>query len=210
MYCNRKSFKGFSNSQAGQECWVAEKCDFKRNGFFVDIGASDGLYLSNTYALEKKLGWKGICIEADRIRYKDLCTNRTSTNVCLATRNYKGYCSFNRDTLDGFVEIASQTGNTKCDTLDNILIDNNSPKKIDYVSVDIEGLEYEVLLSFNFLNWDIKLLTIEHNLYLNGPIEKKKIYDLMIKSGFERVKENVLAPTKDGMVPFEDWFKKID
>jgi FkbM family methyltransferase len=210
MYCNRQSFKEHSRSQAGQECWVAEKCDFKRNGFFVDIGASDGLYLSNTYALEKKLGWNGICIEADRSRYKDLCINRTSTNVCKATRNYNGYCSFNRDALDGFVEIESQAGNTKCDTLENILIDNNSPKMIDYMSVDIEGLEYEVLSSFDFLNWYVKLLTIEHNLYLDGPTEKKKIYDLMIKSGFERVKENVLAPTKHGMVPFEDWFKKID
>jgi FkbM family methyltransferase len=205
-----KSFKEYSKSQAGQECWVAEISNFKRNGFFVDIGASDGLYLSNTYALEKRLGWKGICIEADPSRFKDLCNVRSSTNICIATRNYKGYCSFNSDALDGFVEVLSQTGNTKCDTIENILSENNAPKKIDYISIDIEGLEYEVLSSFDFLNWDVKFLTIEHNLYLNGSFEKKKIFDLMIKNGYERIKDNALAPTKDGMVPFEDWYKKTD
>ena len=35
----------------------------KRDGFFLDIGANDGITLSNSYFFEKELGWKGICFE---------------------------------------------------------------------------------------------------------------------------------------------------
>jgi hypothetical protein len=108
------------------------------------------------------------------------------------------------------VEADSKTGETKCDTLDNILKNNNAPKTIDYISLDIEGLEYEVLSSFDFSKWDVKLWTIEHNIYLDGPKEKEKIYNLMIENGYERVKEDALAPTEKGMVPFEDWYKKTN
>lgn len=202
--------KYFSKSQAGQEYWVAKELEFKSGGFFVDVGAHNGVYLSNTYALEKNLGWNGVCIEADPERFKELEKTRSATNVCIATRDYKGYCSFNPDAVDGFVEAGSKTGDTKCDTLDNILTNSGSPKTIDYISLDIEGLEYEVLSSFDFSKWDVKLWTIEHNLYLDGPEEKEKIYNLMIKNGYERVKEDALAQTNRGMVPFEDWYKKVN
>ena len=56
-------------SQIGQDKWVLEKKRFKKRGYFIDIGAADGLYLSNTYILEKKFGWKGICVEpANKIK----------------------------------------------------------------------------------------------------------------------------------------------
>ena len=202
--------KYFSKSQAGQEYWAAKESGFKNDGFFIDIGAHNGMFLSNTSVLERNLGWKGICIEADPERFRGLEKTRLSTNVCVATRDYEGYCSFNPDAVDGFVEADSNTGETKCDTLDNILEKHNAPETIDYISLDIEGLEYEVLSSFNFLKWDVKLWTIEHNMYLDGPEKKEKIYNLMIENRYERAKEDVLAPTQKGMVPFEDWYKKIN
>jgi len=52
-------------SQLGQDKWVLEKLDYKENGFFIEIGAYDGITLSNTYSLEKDFGWDGICVECN-------------------------------------------------------------------------------------------------------------------------------------------------
>ena len=51
----------------------------KKNGFFIDIGAHDGISLSNTYLLEQEYGWKGICIEPNPSVFKKLCKNRENT-----------------------------------------------------------------------------------------------------------------------------------
>jgi len=57
----------------------------KRNGYFLDIGAHDGIHISNTYLLERRYGWSGICIEANRDTFLKLQKNRKATcvNACL-------------------------------------------------------------------------------------------------------------------------------
>ena len=52
-----------SYSQLGQDLKVLEFYNNKLDGFFIEIGASDGINLSNTYLLEKNHNWKGICVE---------------------------------------------------------------------------------------------------------------------------------------------------
>ena len=54
-----------SYSQIGQDLWVQETLKNKKNGYFLDIGAHDGIYLSNTYLLEKNYNWNGLCIEGN-------------------------------------------------------------------------------------------------------------------------------------------------
>ena len=56
----------FFRSQAGQDLWVfGEVFNEQRNGFFLDVGAHDGVAISNTYILENRYDWRGICIEAN-------------------------------------------------------------------------------------------------------------------------------------------------
>ena len=67
------------HSQVGQDKFINEKV-FRglRNGYFVEIGAFDGVTFSNSYFFEKELGWKGICIEPMKkyyeniVRYQDM------------------------------------------------------------------------------------------------------------------------------------------
>jgi len=210
---NNSYYRPNSKSQAQQDLWVCEMLNNKQGGFFVDIGAHDGSFLSNTFMLESCLYWSGICIEAEEARYKKLSESRKSKNINLAVRNYKGFCTFNEAETnpsldDGFVDLENKSGDVPCDTIGNILKENGAPKDIDYISLDIEGLEYEVLSSFPFDEWNVNLWTIEHNLYIDGPENKEKIKKIMLENGYECLKENVLAPTSNGLVPFEDWFAK--
>ena len=73
-------------SQIGQDFWVyGEVFDEMRNGFFLDLGAYDGVLFSNTYILEKRYNWDGICVEANPEVFLELKRNRkvTSVNACL-------------------------------------------------------------------------------------------------------------------------------
>ncbi len=67
-----------SYSQLKQDIWVLNKLNHKKNGFFVEAGACDGLYLSNTLLLEKEYDWSGICCEPNKQYYEKLLLNRKS------------------------------------------------------------------------------------------------------------------------------------
>jgi FkbM family methyltransferase len=202
-----------SYNQAGQEEWVIKellhKCtgDIKDAGFFVDIGAYDGIESSNTYVLQNEYKWSGILVEPNKMYY-DICkAKRESFYVYCenkAVMPYNGKCA-----LEGFTTNASvidSRKNVSCLTLNNLLEDYSDiiPSIIDYISIDIEGNELSVLETFNFDKWKVNLWTIEHNFYLIGDVYKSKIYELMTKKGYERVANDVAAI---GYGAFEDWYK---
>jgi len=190
-------------SQAGQDEWVVKLLKNKRNGYFVDIGAYDGIDGSNTYYLEKELGWKGLCVEAHPQLFYHLTRRRHSININVAVTDYNGKITFGKDSI-------SNTGNlVPCKTLKTILKLVRAPKKIDYLSIDVEGHEYTIFKDFDFENWDISLMTVEHNLYCLGPENKERNYELLSSKGFVRVVED--APCLDPNPslfnqPLEDWY----
>jgi FkbM family methyltransferase len=191
-------------SQANQDRWVYEVLSHKTNGFYVDIGAYDGIQTSNTYIFEKYLDWKGICIEPNATAYQNLITNRNSKNIMCALSDYDGFCNFLGDKI-----IDKNNANTPCFTLETILTENSAPKQIDYISIDVEGHEYDILKNFDFGKWNIKLMTIEHNLYIEGSIYKDKIYELMTQNNFIRIVEDVVCldsnPAYFNKI-YEDWY----
>jgi FkbM family methyltransferase len=188
-------------SQAGQDQWVLEKTNSKKNGYFLDIGAYDGVNYSNTLYLEKNLKWNGICIEPDIMNYQSLIKNRNCICENIAVNSFKGNVPFSssemgsriNDSYDYFVE---------CDTLENILIKNNAPHFIDYLSIDVEGNEIAIIEKFPFNNWKFGAITIEHNLYSDGEYRKNEIRKILNKNGYIIERENV---THNGL-PFEDWY----
>lgn len=188
-------------SQAGQDEWVDTFFKSKKNGYFLDIGAYDGVHLSNTYYLENELGWDGLCIDADTDVYKDLDKNRNCKKINIAISNKSGISNFSQAGVSGRI---SEEGNIEVNTtsIDKILIEFNCPKIIDYISLDVEGHEYNVLEMFPFSEYKFILMTVEHNLYLGSDANKKKINEILTKNGYSIYRENV----EHMGYQFEDWY----
>jgi FkbM family methyltransferase len=195
-------FNSESHSQVKQDLWVLEMTKYKKGGFFLDVGAYDGVSFSNSYLLEKNYDWKGLLIEAHPDTFKRLCEYRN--NICLnyAVTSQSGKVKFENFSYTG--SKISENGELIVDSINFIDIFKNNfvPKTIDYMSLDIEGGEYDALLSFPFEEYICNLMTIEHNLYIDGPEKKQMIIELLLSKGYVLYRENVEC---DGN-PFEDWY----
>jgi len=194
-------------SEAGQDKWVAEFFNYKKNGYFLDIGAGDGTSGSNTYYLEKNLEWKGLCIDCKSPHFES-CKKIRSNCVEQAIWSERKLLFFNIPTLS---INSNGVGNmVLCDNMTNIINRYNIPSVVDYVSLDIEGCEIEALKGWPWKTHIAILWTIEHNLYLkNDPTLKNGIFDIMSKNGYIRTVENVSCKnSKWG--PYEDWYVHKD
>lgn len=188
-------------SQAGQDEWVVKFFNGKKKGFFLDIGAHNGIDINNTYYLEKNLDWTGICIEADPNIFNILEKNRKSPCVNCAVSDSIGHIKFRQDGFSGRVDL-NGTISVESNTIGNILRDNNSPKIIDYISLDVEGYESKVLSKFPFDEYEFIIMTVEHNLYIGNTGNKEEIKDILLKNGYIIAFENI----KHEGFEFEDWY----
>ena len=189
-----------SYSQSGQDLWVLDIFKDKNPSdlFFVDCAAYNGVDLSNTYLLEE-LGWKGICIEANRRIFPDLLKSRSSVCYNVVCLDYDGRIGFYDNVgWDACGNVMEGT-DYPCFRLPSLL---GTQKVVDYLSLDVEGSELKVLQGIDFNEYLIKCITVEHNLYFVGDTLKNNIFDLLSANGFVRVKEDVCV----GIYPFEDWY----
>ena len=169
-----------SVSQLGQDVWVLERTGFKRGGFFVEIGATDGVLLNNTLLLEREFGWRGICIEPNPTSFEQLRANRSCRTVpdCVGPVTGDEVEFIFADVYGGIADYAHEDSHApkrqayraagqyaKLTTisLDDLLTKYGAPRKIDYLSIDTEGSELAILKAFPFDEWEIELLTVEHN-----------------------------------------------
>jgi FkbM family methyltransferase len=156
----------------------------KKKGFFIDIGAHDGVTISNTLFFEKYNQWDGICIEPNPNVFHKLVENRKSLNlnVCIGNDNktvkftqIEGYSEmlsgisdkFDARHLERINKEISIKGGKKTEievgmiTLNSI--ENIGNQKIDFISIDTEGNEFDIINSINFNGLEIKSLVIENN-----------------------------------------------
>lgn len=145
------------------------------NGFFVEAGALDGLFMSNTKLLED-LGWKGILIEPSSEACKKCLEYRKATVVwgALVSSNYKEnqiYGDFFFDGNEGKGAWSSINRNRDSSkkmvyvpaiTLSNVLR-AFSIKKVDFLSLDVEGYELNALKGLDFDEFDVKYILVEVN-----------------------------------------------
>jgi FkbM family methyltransferase len=194
-------------SQAGQDRWICSMFEPNNSspGYFLDIGAYDGMNASNSFLLEQ-LGWNGICVEPNVEEFNKLNQIRNCFKYNVAVTNYDGYCLFEGEGQGGaIVNDINKQNNVKCLTVETILRETNAPKIIEYMSVDVEGAEMEVLEKTPFGEYEIVAMTVEHNAYANGPELKNKIYNFLTPIGYTCVHE-ATAPHFGQNVNFESWY----
>ena len=195
-------------SQIGQDVFVLLQLLWKHKGYFVEFGAANGKDLSNTYLLEKDFSWKGILAEPLNFWHEELKINRNSNIdfecVWKETGKKLKFVTFNKaefSTLNKFVKfkdkLLQKTINThyvKTISLIDLLKRYNAPRSIDYLSIDTEGSEYEILENFDFNAYEISIITCEHNY----SKDREKIYKLLFEKGFVRVYK--------GLSKWDDWY----
>ena len=186
-----------SRSQLRQDLFVLSELNFKKNGFFVEFGATNGVTLSNTWLLENQFAWKGIVAEPAKKWHAELARNRNchiSTDCVWRSTGDK--LTFNEteigeiSTIDSFSDCdphrdARRSGErylVETISLQDLLDHFQAPDVIDYLSIDTEGSEFSILNSFDFKKYKIRIITCEHN----RTESRKQIYDLLSKHGYER------------------------
>lgn len=205
-----------SFSQCLQDLWVLFESGMKHNGYFCEFGAGDGYHSSNTQRLQKEFGWAGVLCEPneDYLTYLQMnCTTlvKIATAVCVdgvGGREVEFVIAedptlstmYNHLNANGQAipqRTLAKTKTLPTVTLNDLLEQGGAPTHVDYISVDTEGNEFEILESFDFKKWDVDMWTIEHNY---NKEKAEKIFDLMAHQGYVvRFKE---------FSQFDYWFVK--
>ena len=186
-----------SYSQFFQDMWVLQKTNQKRGGFFVEFGATDGIYLSNTLQLEKDFGWTGILAEPDPSWHRSLVANRMAKIDKRCVLDQSGLLvkfasakspslSSTVDTMSNDEHAQARRENTVIDvetvSLNDLLSDHGAPRCIDYIAVDTEGTEYKIMNEFDFDRWTVDFFSIEHN----HTEQEHALDSLMTACGYQR------------------------
>jgi FkbM family methyltransferase len=142
----------------------------KENGFFIELGANDGLKQSNTAFLEFHRGWRGVLIEPSPNAFA-LCKQNRPNSICIHAACVSNTYEKNKISGDFFGELMSSidgkrlghennTIEVNATTLESIL-DNIKPPTIDFLSLDAEGYELEILKGLNLSVYRPKYILIE-------------------------------------------------
>lgn len=175
----------------------------KVDGFFIEIGAYDGVTFSNTYFFEKHRNWNGICIEPIPSVFEKLSKNRACECINGAISHHQGFVEITH--VDGPSEMLTGITNNyhndhekrieselnklggeinnlqvKSYKLADILAERNI-KKVDYCSIDVEGSELQVLNSINFHDVQFSVFSIENN------YDDPKFEEFMTSNGFQLI-----------------------
>jgi FkbM family methyltransferase len=201
----------FSKSQFQQDLFVLLTLQFKKGGYFVEFGGTNGVDMSNSWLLEKKFQWNGIVAEPGTQWQKDLQNNRECyvSQKCVWRESGKkllfneskggGYStidSFSRHDRHFGERIKGKKYYVESISLTDLLVEAKAPTKIDYLSIDTEGSEYDILVCFDFEKWDVSIVSVEHNFTKN----REKLKALMESKGFVRVLSDLSQ--------VDDWYVK--
>lgn len=202
-----------SKSQLRQDLFVLTEHRFKRQGYFVEFGATNGVDLSNSYLLGMEFGWKGILVEPAKVWLDQLRLNRPESHIeslCVWKESGSTFDFIETDaselsTLKMFSDkdvhrVLRKKGKTyKVSTISliDLLKKYDAPKQIDYLSIDTEGSELEILNAFDFSEYSFDVITVEHN---HTP-QRELIYSLLTSKGYKRVYEAISN--------IDDWYTRL-
>lgn len=206
-------FAGFrqSHAQLFQDLYVTFRLPGARSGYFVEFGATDGVSLSNTCYLERTLGWTGILAEPMPRWHADLKAARRATidTRCVwwesgrslefvATREtpeLSTLAEFADADLHAKARLDGETIRVDSVSLNDLLVEHGAPGTIDYLSIDTEGSELDILSAFDFDRFKVRVLTVEHNY---NEEARAAMHQLLGAHGFVRELEIFSR--------FDDWY----
>lgn len=197
-------------SQWGQDVFALIANGWKRDGYFVEFGATDGDFLSNTYLLEKSYGWSGILAEPAKSWHNDLRANRSAQieTDCVWSRTgevltFDAYDDGEFSTISGFGESEmtnrgrsgrKQSYDVNSISLVDLLKKYDAPRVIDYISIDTEGSELDIIKEFDFSQYKFNAVTVEHN-YSD---QRERIKEVFEANGYRRAFQHISK--------IEDWY----
>lgn len=203
---------GESLSQLNQDFFVLGETHWKRDGYFVEFGATDGRSFNNTWLLEKAFGWTGILAEPARI-WRDALQN-SGRNARLEfdcvwsktgeTLRFSEASWGELSTLESFRAADGhrrrRAGSYPVQTvsLNDMLDRHQAPRNMDYLSIDTEGSEYEILQALDFDRYRFSCITVEHNFTANREL----IHELLTAHGYQRKFTEFSQ--------FDDWYVRED
>jgi FkbM family methyltransferase len=210
-------------SQLNQDRFIYETFfkDRPVQGVFVDVGAYDGVTISNTLFFEQTLGWTGLCIEPLPDAFAKLKASRRVPCLNYAVSDTPGTATFlDIDMPSGFEKMFSgikadyderhmrvvQGSNgrvareikVEVRRLDDLL-DAHGITRIDYLSIDTEGSEWKIIRDLDFQKYDIHLISLENN------FQDVKYRKHLANAGYELGK---IFHTYDELYAKESWLKE--
>jgi FkbM family methyltransferase len=205
----KRQILSHSKSQLGQDILGLSISGLEKPGFFVEFGASDGIALSNTFVLEKQFGWTGILCEPGINWHPSLerhrnclidsrCVYSVSGEKVSFSENYLGELSsittFVNPNQHGLLKRTLSSYEVETVSLKDLLDFHKAPKHIEFLSIDTEGSEFEILSGFDFQSYSFGAICVEHNF---GPT-REKIHSLLTKNGYVQI--------YDDLSEFDDWY----
>ncbi len=179
-----------SKSQNGQDLFALLSSNFKTNGVFIEFGAYDGVIFSNTHLLEKHFGWNGILIDPIPSHYNNMKLHRKCKLIHGAiTAEHQDLVLIEElpaSDLSKFVEkrsIFKKVHAVKAFTIQEVIDQNLPSTQVDFLSIDTEGNEIEILKSIDLKRYRIKAVCVEHN-FREGSEEMVKY---MVNNGYEHL-----------------------
>jgi len=204
-------WKSLSRSQLGQDLWVLEQLGWKRNGFFVEFGATDGVLLSNSWLLEKHFGWSGICAEPNPKFFERLQQNRSCrlSSACVFRSSGEqmkfvlvdafggledlGQDDQHVDKRNDYAAVGDMITVTTVSLMD-LLKQQGAPQLIDYLSIDTEGSELAILEGIDWNRYQFRCISVEHNF----TAQRLGIQKLLEAQGYQRREAQ-----------WDDWYWKV-
>ena len=176
-----------------EDTQVLEYAKDIKNGFYVDVGCYHPTHLNNCHLLYQK-GWSGINIDISKfsidlfnyLRPKDLNINCAISNSSdeinyFYQKELSQLTSLKKDLANERMQGYIKTGLIQSQTLTSVLKESRfKNKKIDFLNIDIEGADFEALLSLDFEKYRPRIICVEITKNLN----ESKIYTFLKKKNY--------------------------
>ena len=196
-----------SHSQVRQDIFALAQLDFMTGGFFVEFGATNGVELSNSLLMERDFGWTGILAEPAAGWHDALRANRKAVIDTRCVWKESGQmvrftetASAINSAISTFVKpsrkMRGQSYEVETVSLNDLLEQHDAPPVIDFISIDTEGSEFDILSAVDFDRWSFRVMAVEHN---HEP-QRDEVFALLADKGYTRVCPEVSR--------FDDWYVK--